>query len=131
MRNASKIFGFIALVVTASCGGGTSDGGYGGVTNPGTGGTGGTGGTTQPTQTTSVTVGNNQFSPASIQVATGATVKWTWEPGASLHNVTFTTGTPSANLDGGATFTRTFATAGTFTYQCTLHPGMTGTVMVQ
>ena len=113
------------LAVTASCGGSTSDGGYGGVTNPGTGGN------TQPTQTTSVAVSDNQFSPASIQVATGATVTWTWAAGSSLHNVTFTSGTPSANLGANATFTRTFPTAGTFTYQCTLHPGMTGTVKVQ
>jgi plastocyanin len=128
VKNASTIFGFIVLAITASCGGSASDGGYGGVTNPGTGGT---GGNTQPTQTTAVTVSDNQFSPASIQVATGATVTWTWAQGASLHNVTFASGTPSANLSAPATYTRTFPTAGTFTYQCTLHPGMNGTVKVQ
>jgi plastocyanin len=30
----------------------------------------------------------------------------------------------------GATFSRTFSTAGTFTYHCTIHPGMVGTVSV-
>jgi plastocyanin len=126
VRNASKVLGIIVLAVTASCGGSGSDGGYG-VTNPGTGG----GGATQPTQTTSVAVSDNQFSPAAIQVSTGATVTWNWAPGSSLHNVTFPSGTSSANLGAGTTFTRTFTTAGTFTYQCTLHPGMTGTVKVQ
>lgn len=126
MKYASQILGVMVLAIAASCGGSTSDGGYGGVTNPGTGG-----GTTQPTQTTSVAVSDNQFSPASIQVSPGATVRWTWAAGSSLHNVTFTSGTSSANLDAGATFTRTFAAAGTFTYQCTLHPAMTGAVTVQ
>ena len=125
MRNASKIFGLIALAITASCGGSGSDGGYGGVTNPGPGGN------TQPARTTSVAVSDNQFSPASIQVATGATVTWTWVQGASLHNVVFSSGTSSANLGSPATYTRTFPTAGTFSYQCTLHPGMNGTVNVQ
>ena len=123
MRNASKFFGFIVLVITASCGGGSaSDGGYGGLTNPTSG---------SPIQTTSVAVSDNQFSPAAIQVSPGATVTWTWIQGAALHNVTFSSGTPSANLGSNATFNRSFPAAGTFTYQCTLHPGMTGTVKVQ
>jgi plastocyanin len=122
VRATSKIFGLIVLAISASCGGGdSSTGGYGGITDPG--------GT--PLQTTSVAVSDNQFSPASIQVSPGATVTWTWIQNASQHNVTFTTGTPSANLSSNATYTRNFPTAGTFTYQCTIHPGMTGTVKVQ
>ena len=95
MRNASRIFGIIVLAFTASCGG-ASDGAYGGTTDPGTGGN------TQPTQTTSVAVSDNQFSPASIQVSPGATVTWTWAQGSSLHNVTFPSGTSSANLGASA-----------------------------
>jgi len=124
VRKASTVLGIMVLAITASCGG-ASDGGYGGTTDPGTGGN------TQPTQTTSVAVSDNQFSPASIQVSAGATVTWTWAQGSSLHNVTFPSGTSSANLGASTTFTRTFTTAGTFTYQCTIHPGMTGTVKVQ
>jgi plastocyanin len=130
VRTTSRILGFIMLAITASCGGG-SDGGYGGVTNPGTGGGGGGGGSNPPVQTSQVAVADNQFSPGAIQVAAGATVTWTWAQNASLHNVTFTSGTSSANLSAPATFARTFPTAGTFSYQCTLHPGMSGTVTVQ
>ena len=43
---------------------------------------------------------------------------------------TFVDGTHSADIKSG-TFTRTFTTAGTFTYTCTLHAGMNGTVTVQ
>lgn len=126
MSTTRKISGLIGLAIAASCGGGGD-----GPTTPGTGGTGGTGGTTQPVQTTAVSVTDNVFSPNSIRVAPGATVTWTWATGATLHNVTFASGASSQNIASGATFQRAFPAAGTFSYQCTLHPGMTGTVTVQ
>ena len=74
----------------------------------------------------------NVFTPASVTVARGGTV--TWSIGARPHNVTFrgTTGAPAdvpTTTHGSAA--RTFGTAGTFPYDCTLHDGMTGTVVVQ
>jgi plastocyanin len=36
----------------------------------------------------------------------------------------------SDRLGSGATFSQTFAKAGTFAYHCAIHPGMTGTVTV-
>jgi plastocyanin len=48
--------------------------------------------------------------------------------------VTFTaaTGVPAdIATTANASVTRTFSTAGTFTYHCTIHPQMTGTVIVQ
>jgi plastocyanin len=80
--------------------------------------------------TTSVAVRDNVFDPQNIQVARNATVTWTWAAGASAHNVTFTDGTHSSDIATGS-YTRTFATAGTFNYSCTLHAGMNGTVTVQ
>jgi len=77
-----------------------------------------------------VSVQNNSFSPADIQIAKGSTVTWTWSQGATDHNVTFTDGTHSPDMSSG-TYTKTFSTAGTFSYQCTLHGGMNGTITVQ
>jgi plastocyanin len=116
-----------AVVVAASCGGGGTD--YGLTTGP----TGGvqTGGSTAPVQTNAVGVSDDVFSPINAQVAVGTTVTWTWASGASTHNVTFSDGTSSGDKSAGATFSRTFNTAGTFTYSCTLHPGMGGSVVVQ
>jgi plastocyanin len=73
-----------------------------------------------------------QFDPAQVDITAGGTV--TWQFSTITHNVTFTSngaGTP-ANV-GDATSTsaaRTFTTAGTFAYHCTLHAGMNGTVVV-
>jgi|GEM_PF-2117823 len=72
------------------------------------------------------------FSPSTIAVSTGDTVTWTWTESRS-HNVTATSGQAdtwaSANKSSG-TYVRTFSVAGSFTYSCTLHGGMNGTVTV-
>ena len=118
------------LVAAAACGGG---GASNSVTNP-TGGnpTGGnpTGGNDTPTATNAVGVADNNFTPANIVVNVGTTVTWTWSPNVAAHNVTFGDGAKSPDLTTG-TFTRTFSTAGTFNYSCTLHSGMSGSVKVQ
>ena len=80
-----------------------------------------------------VLVENNQFDPSSLEVAEGATVVWAWSSNGTTHNVTFDDGEDSGNLSSG-TYERTFATAGTFPYHCTLHgtatSGMRGVVTV-
>lgn len=76
------------------------------------------------------------FSPSSKTVAVGTTITWTNKDNFS-HNVT--SGTPGApdgkfssgNMGGGATYSFTFATAGTYKYFCSIHPSMTGTIIVQ
>ena len=126
-----KCLAATALVVAASCGGGGSDyvSGPSGQ-NPGgtTGGT-QTGGSTNPVQTNQVTVNDNFFTPTAVQVGIGTTVTWTWASGASLHNVTFSDANSGDKSSG--TFSKTFNAAGTFTYRCTLHSGMDGSVIVQ
>lgn len=71
------------------------------------------------------------FGPSSTEVKAGETVTWTWtEPVA--HNVT-STGGGGALKSGtiqGPTFAVTFTEAGEYPYQCTLHAGMNGTVVV-
>lgn len=85
--------------------------------------------------TASVVAGasTNDFTPNLVAVNRGGAVSWTF-PGIQ-HNVTFATaaGAPAGigNTGGSAApVARTFATAGVFEYDCTLHAGMTGTVVV-
>jgi plastocyanin len=73
-----------------------------------------------------------QFTPATVRVATGGTVTWVFQ---SLgHNVTFddATGAPEdiPGANSNTSIARTFSTNGTFAYHCTIHPGMSGTVQV-
>ena len=76
-------------------------------------------------------MGNNLFTPANIQVSPGTTVTWTWSSDAITHNVTFTDGAKSGDQGANATYSRTFAATGTFNYSCTIHPGMSGSVLVK
>jgi plastocyanin len=110
-----------ALIVSAGCSG-TDYGSVSGTTS---------GGSTIPVQSHAVSVINDFFSPTNVQVAVGTTVTWTWGSGAASHNVTFSDGASSGDKSGGATYSRTFNTAGTYAYHCTIHPGMAGSVLVQ
>ncbi|CAA9345619.1 MAG: hypothetical protein AVDCRST_MAG89-2846 [uncultured Gemmatimonadetes bacterium] len=83
-----------------------------------------------------VTASGTSFSPKSVSVPTGATVRWV-NAGGGAHTVTPATagqagGWASANLPEGALFEHTFGTAGNFNYRCLPHEamGMTGSVGV-
>lgn len=71
------------------------------------------------------------FDPEMVKIPVGGTVLWTNRSG-NIHNVTFTD--PGIKASGvmmaGDTFKLTFSRAGTYTYTCTYHPGMNGTVVV-
>jgi plastocyanin len=70
------------------------------------------------------------FDPAAVEIPVGATVTWT-NTGAATHTATASDGTfDSGELAPGASFSHTFAAAGTFPYICQIHPQMTGTVTV-
>ena len=75
----------------------------------------------------------NQFEPAALTVGTGDKVTYSWKGG--FHDVVFADGVSSGAPVNvvGTTFSRTFDTAGTYSYICSLHEsiGMTGTVTVQ
>jgi plastocyanin len=75
----------------------------------------------------------NAFNPSAVTITRSGTVTWTNNSGL-VHNVTFgvATGAPANVPDlASGSASRTFTTAGTFAYQCTNHPGMTGSVVVQ
>ena len=79
-----------------------------------------------------VTMGATTFSPTTLTVARNSVVTWSNTSGV-LHNVTFTTAGSPANIgdhSSGST-TRSFSTAGTFSYNCTNHAGMNGAIVVQ
>ena len=87
-----------------------------------------------PPSTLDVTTGAQppaRFIPVLGTVAVGGTVTFT--NGSPVeHNVTTGTGAWDAEtLAPEESFSVTFPTAGTFNYQCTVHPGMTGTITVE
>jgi plastocyanin len=80
-----------------------------------------------------VTAGtNNTFTPQTVVIARNGSVDF--EFASVVHNVTYgsATGAP-ANIPNSSntSVSRTFSTAGDFAYQCTIHSGMTGLVVVR
>ena len=88
------------------------------------------------TNTPPATSGNNvsivnfSFSSADIHVTPGSTVKWTNNDTAP-HTVTADDNSfTSPTLNTGDTYSKTFTTAGTFSYHCNIHPMMKADVVV-
>jgi len=73
------------------------------------------------------------FTPANVAIGVGGTVTFTF--GDVAHNVFFDNapaGAPDAipGANANMSATRTFTTAGTFQFDCHIHPGMKGTIVV-
>jgi plastocyanin len=75
---------------------------------------------------------NIAFSPTTVTAKVGQTIKWTNDDSVD-HNVTATKGESfkSDNFGQGGTYSYKLDKAGTITYVCTLHSGMTATINVQ
>jgi plastocyanin len=81
-----------------------------------------------------IEIKNFAFSPAILTIKTGTTVTWMNQDGA-VHQIASDAGTPVAftsdTLANGASYQFTFTQPGTYTYHCTVHTSMKGTIIVQ
>ena len=88
-------------------------------------------GAQQKPETTEVKIDNFSFGPATLTVPVGTSVTWTNRDDIP-HTVVSTEGTfKSKVLDTDEKFAYTFSKAGTYPYFCSIHPKMTGKVIVQ
>jgi plastocyanin len=141
MRTTRCVALLVGGLVIAACGSAGSDYSGGGVTSPGGNNNGGNP-SGPPSGTSAVSVGLSSFAPNNISVAAGTTVTWTWDSCGSdpygygtacvTHDISFDDG---SGLTSGAqsqgSFARTFNTAGTFKYHCSIHgAAMSGQVVV-
>jgi len=77
-----------------------------------------------------VSIDNFAFAPATLTVPAGSTVTWT-NRDEEPHTVVANDGSfRSPGMGSQATFSYTFAKAGTFDYVCSIHPFMHATVVV-
>jgi plastocyanin len=77
-----------------------------------------------------VGIADFKFGPDEVHVPVGGSVQWT-NNDSQQHTATSSTGAFDAGaIQPGASTTVEFKTAGSFTYICSFHPFMTGTVVV-
>ena len=78
-----------------------------------------------------VSIANFAFEPAEITIAPGGSVTWTNDDGAP-HGLKYKDGAAGTDLLlPGASFSRRFDQPGTYDYNCSVHPYMTGHVVVR
>ncbi|HEU5048229.1 MAG TPA: cupredoxin family copper-binding protein [Rickettsiales bacterium] len=80
---------------------------------------------------TVIEIKNHQFTPAAITVTAGTTVIWI-NKDDDPHTVLAKGGVfHSAALDTNDKYSYTFTKPGTYKYLCTMHPVMTGSIIVK
>lgn len=121
VRALSAVGGSMVLVVTAS-GCAMLGGLYGPSSSQ----------TEEAVETSTVAMRNISFQPAVIRVAPGTTVTWVNQDQVD-HTVTSQPADrfDSGNVAPGGRFEFTFDQPGTYDYVCTIHPGMSGRVIVE
>jgi plastocyanin len=77
-----------------------------------------------------VSIDNFTFNPPNLTVKAGATVTWSNHDDIP-HTVVSLQKFRSKTLDSEDSFAFTFTTPGTYKYFCSLHPHMTGTIVVE
>ena len=109
------------LVFVSACGQGTSP------TTPAPS----TGGSSVSIVSGSRTLTTNAYNPNPVAISAGMSVTWV-NNDTIAHTSTSDNGAwDSGSLAPGASFSKTFPSAGTFQYHCTIHPNMVGTVTVK
>jgi amicyanin len=79
---------------------------------------------------TAVAITDFKFNPATLTVPVGSTVTWTNQD-EEPHTIAAKDGSfHSPGMDTHGTYSFTFTTPGSYDYICSIHPFMTGTVVV-
>jgi plastocyanin len=81
-----------------------------------------------------IEVKNMAYSPDTVTIDKGQTVEWRFDDGGLPHDVAgegSLEGVMKSELLTEGTYSFTFEESGTFTYHCTPHPMMVGTVIVR
>jgi plastocyanin len=114
-RPALVLASVVTALVAAGCGGGDGGGGAAQVLEPGE----------------QISMKSLKFHPAHAQVTVGRPVVWV-DAESIPHDVKADSGASFASktFGKGGTYTWTPPKPGTVKYECTLHPGMTGTLDV-
>lgn len=89
------------------------------------------GATPEDKPATEVKIDNFVFAPNPVTVPAGTTIRWTNRDDIPHNVVAEDKSFKSKVMDTDESFTYTFSKPGTYTYFCSIHPKMTGKIVVQ
>jgi plastocyanin len=119
-----------AVLALAACGGGTTPAPSVAASAPAAASAAASAAQSAATAGASVDIKGFAFNPATITAKVGQEITWTNGDGTA-HTVTLDDGSvDSGNVAPNATFKHAFSTAGTFTYHCSIHTTMKGTITI-
>lgn len=72
---------------------------------------------------------HSKYTPGTLTIKRGDSVTWQWRDGKVQHNVV-ASGFRS-KVQSSGTFTVRFTRSGSFSYRCTIHPHMSGKILVK
>jgi plastocyanin len=78
--------------------------------------------------THTVVLQHNHYLPGTVSIHRGDSVTWLWRDGGVLHNVIAHSFRSRTQTHGS--FSVRFTRSGTYSYTCTVHPHMSGKVIV-
>ncbi len=78
----------------------------------------------------SIAIQNYAFSPSALTIQKGANVTWKNDDSVQHNVVSDSSAFSSPLLNKGDTYTHQFNNTGTFSYICSIHPYMKGTIVV-
>jgi len=76
-----------------------------------------------------VAIAHSRYTPGTVTVKRGDTVTWLWRDGRVNHNVVG--GGFRSKVQARGSFTVRFTRRGSFAYRCTVHPKMSGRILVR
>jgi len=76
------------------------------------------------------TMTTTAFGANPLTVTSGTTIMWVNNDNVTHTSVADAGAWNSGSIAPGGSFSRTFSSTGTFTYHCTIHPNMVGTIVV-
>jgi amicyanin len=127
-RTTTFAVGMLLTTALAACGGSSSGGS---TVTPGTGGSSASSAATNTSSGPTVQIKNFSFQPASLTVKPGTKVTFI-QMDSVPHNATAAGANPfkTPTLSKGQKYTVTFTKPGKYSYICTIHPYMHGTIVV-
>jgi uncharacterized protein (TIGR03118 family) len=82
-------------------------------------------------QQAAASIMNFAFAPPTLTITAGSQVQWTNQDAAAHTVVADRGGFSSSTLQHNQTYSQTFSSPGTYSYHCSIHPFMQGTIVVK